>query len=262
MLFYQHNAITSYSVTDQIEILLNLTITNGGYNQLAINSYNASYIISSGSYSDDIKEDLIINNTNYRDNAFNFCNGECSLITLHTYNTYSVNETNQYTVSPYLYQIPNGSCNDIYSITDTAFIELATNAPVKFTEDYYECYPHVIDALIDSIGIGSGNASMYVPLIFAIILPFLYLWLDYIGIQTPSTEYNHIEKSHIWEHFIISLLRAKELKTKGMIKNNKKCGLISLVNDIENVDKRSRKHNVPDSVRRLKRRKSIKKNIN
>lgn len=236
-----------------MKALLNVTVTNGGYNQLSINSYNASYIIASNAYSDDSKEDVLINDTEWRTNSFSFCHGECSMVTLHTYNKFSVNETNKHTVSPYLAQVNNGSCADIFSVSDNAFRQMISTYPVKFTEDYYECYPHVFDALIDSIGIGAGNAAMYVPLVFSVVLPFLYLWLDYIGIKTPSTEYGNTDKERVWDQLIICLLRAKYKKTKGMEKGNPRSGLIALADDIEDITRRARKK---DSKRKRKQKNS------
>ena len=54
---------------------------------------------------------------------------------------------------------------------------LADSPPQRLEQEYYECHHDNSEALFQALGIASGNAAMFVPIILFSLLPLLYLYL-------------------------------------------------------------------------------------
>lgn len=206
------DASTQLTLYTALSKLLRVVAANGGYRSMVRNMYNASFATIANRLYPFV--DASVMDPHWRANAFDFCDGECNLLVVRSLGMRSLDHslTESYT------QLPDGACtaSGIYSIPSAQFQRLIETPPARVTEKYYKCSPFIQDAFNDAVGIGSGNASTLVPVLFALLLPALYMWLDYVGHIQSAPEYDETEKEETMEHLLNQLLRAKEGKTRAM----------------------------------------------
>jgi hypothetical protein len=176
-------------------------------------SYNASFYTVNpfGNYSDLV----------YQNSFDEFCKLKtglgCSLVIFHAFDATSK------AVSTFQYQLYNGSCRNTEAIPFEVWNQLVVVPPVQFTQLYYECYDQTRAAIVSALGIASGNAQIFLPILMFLILPFLYLILLVIHEVPPKAEYKEQEKEQVNAIFALVLLRLRDGKTRGI----KKHGILS-----------------------------------
>lgn len=69
------------------------------------------------------------------------------------------------------------------------------NPPVQFTQTYFECYDTASSAMLNALGVASGNTQLFIPFAVFMILPLLYFSLVIIRQVPPKDEYNKQEVS-------------------------------------------------------------------
>lgn len=143
----------------------------------------------------------------------------CSMIVFNTY------DESTHAVSPYKYQLRNGSCHNSISISSNDWAKLVASPPVQFTQIYYECYDNTQSAIVAAIGIAQGNTQTFLPFFVVLALPILYFILVVIREVPPKAEYKEQEKTEVSEILSLLMLRLRDGKTRGVKKNGVLMGL-------------------------------------
>lgn len=181
-------------------------------NYLALNraAYNASYFTANPAVGDNCNAACLTM-------LFDFCNlggaMSCSLLMFNSQN-YAAQ-----TVSPFKFQLTNGSCSNSFVIAPAAWQKLIDNPPVQFTQTYYECYETTSSALLTSLGVASGNSQLFIPIVMVAILPLIYAILVCIRQVPPKEEYQKIEKAQVMDILSLVLLRMRDGKTRNIKKD-------------------------------------------
>lgn len=89
-----------------------------------------------------------------------------------------------------MYLMENGSCTNIFEVPHGTVVAIRDTVPAQFFEQYYECTKNWLDAFVDAVGIALGTVSAIVPIILLLVLPFMYLWLNFSGHAKPREKYS------------------------------------------------------------------------
>lgn len=230
-----HTAPAAFTKVEQAIYLLEMTISNGGYDSLMRHMYNASFASASSIYGEDTN-DIVLDAT-WRENAYAFCNGYCSIFAVNSFG----DSLSDHSVSEFMHVLRGGACEDVLSMSRETYLSLVSAPPVELSEKYYECNTAPADAFNDAIGIASGNTSTIVPIVFMVLLPFIYLWITISG-GIAKHEYEQEEKDDMRDQLILYLLRAKDGKVRSMKPNSP---IVILANEIEKL--REQMGGYPDS---------------
>lgn len=190
LLFYNIPAQTSVTalLRAQVGSLLTLLSKYGTYRALNAAAYNATAtsVLVQG-YQQGIFTPA------WQRGIFKFCklanNQTCSAASFFVFNPNTV------TVSPYHYNLVNGSCSNSMSIRDEVWEQLATRPPVPLTQSYYECYNTFDAALLNAAGVASGNASIAMLVLMIALLPLIYTLLAIFQQVPQPSEYSERQKS-------------------------------------------------------------------
>lgn len=117
--------------------------------------------------------DAIYEAYNFDTNDFSFCDDNCSLISLNSYDF--LNQA----MSPYFYNLNNGHCRD--STDKESFDSLGATPPTDLVEEYYRCRSTKTSAFFNSVGIANGNMLLFAPFICLLfLLPIIRLYHTYV----------------------------------------------------------------------------------
>ena len=149
--------------------------------------------------SQDVTGNTFQNNT-YRHSAYDFCYGNCSIVTVNAYDAF-------YQTSLYYYSVLNGSCTD--TISSDSFENLVI--PVaRLTEVYYECISNLFNSIINSMGIASGNFQLFLPPFIGICILIAKFVMKYFGIT--ERPYGQGERDDILDSLALQLLLYRDKK--------------------------------------------------
>ncbi len=179
---------------------------------LSERAYNASFAAAASTNPD---ADPIMRTPSWRDEAYEFCLssnfGPCSLLTWHLYD-----ELDQ-SVSPFMYQLQNSSCTDSITMPYEVWNRLySQEPPANLETGYFKCTMTDSAAMLNSVGIASGNVGLMVPLLMILLLPLIYTWLKFIGFTPPKEEYTDADKENTTAILVTQVLRMRDGKTRGM----------------------------------------------
>jgi hypothetical protein len=190
LIFYDWSNTPETSYTDLVR-LLSLYPTGRDINREAYNiSINAVL-----SYTND---------SIWRRNAYEFCSSltsrGCSVLAIATFSP------PLYTVSPYYFQVPYGSCNNSFTISKESQQKLLQIPPTDLTEIYFECNRSPYDSFISALGVSVGNTVMarYVAIAF---VTFILFWYNRIY---PLHTYTNKEREKVLQFFAFNLLLARD----------------------------------------------------
>ena len=179
-------------------------------------AYNAAFITTALSLPS--KAQNMILTRSYIESSFAFCqtnvltNDNCTAIIWKEYSD------SAQTVSPYYYQLFNGSCRDSI-LVESAIDALAEIAPVSLNENYLICKNNIYNAILAAFGIAQGNVQTAAPIILGALLPVIYLYLKMIGYVPPKIEYTPEEMQVAINELALQIVRARDGKTRAMKKN-------------------------------------------
>lgn len=159
------------SLQAQVELLLDMVVKAGGFDKLSRSAYNASFASASAVFTPNT--DPIMTDPAWRSDAYAFCNHACSMLVVNGFG----DSVSDQVMTAFMYPFQNGSCNDVFSVPPETHQNLLNEAPTLFTERYFECVMIPADAINESIGLASGNATTLVPIAFLILLPLVYIFL-------------------------------------------------------------------------------------
>lgn len=214
IIFFNVPMSTSEAVLEEsIFALLELRMQYATYD-LSKEGYNASYAAGA---STNINAERYMQTLQWRERAYAFCLtqdfGYCSLITWHVYDDLDQS------ISSYMYQLVNASCRDSIIMPYEDWSNLYNQpAPASLETGYYKCDPTKSSALMNSIGIASGNVGLFVPVMVVLMLPLIYTWLKFIGFVPPKEEYTEQELEVATSLLVTQVLRIRDGKTRGMQK--------------------------------------------
>lgn len=101
----------------------------------------------------------------FREDAYEFCEVSgvsCSIISINTFG-------DRWEVNEYYLQLFQASCVNTYYIPGV-FTQLGAVPPTALAENYFECTETVWSAMVNSIGVASGTASLFLPLFITTLL--------------------------------------------------------------------------------------------
>ena len=229
----------TYDFISSLIFFDNTTATDayGKHRYLLSFFYYTQIIIILKQYKGSIPSYDVIYEDIWRENAYSFCNGSCSLYAINSFG----DSLNDHAISQFMNILDGGACEDVLSMPFDAFSSLVSVPPEDLTEKYYECNTAPADAFNDAIGIASGNTATIVPIVFMVLLPFIYLWITISG-GIAKHEYQREEKDDMQDKLILYLLRARDGKVRSMKPNSP---IVILSNEIEHLS--SQMGGYPDS---------------
>lgn len=201
-------------ISRQLITLLKVIEKNGGYEKVNRNSYNASFIQSATFYKN-LSETLSGENAATAAHDFCFIDGT-SCTVLNFFET----EIRSHTISDFQLQLPEPSCDDTFSIPDSAWELLKENPPSSLEQGYYECYPTEFETILNAIGVASGNTSIAMIGLFLILMPILYYLMVILDEVPPKPEYSDRELHEALRVISLVVLRAKDGNTIGLPANS------------------------------------------
>jgi hypothetical protein len=205
------------SMTDVVNIWLNLTVSNGGAFRLNQNAYNASWAAAASTYAPNV--DPIYNDSAWRASSYEFCRtddfGSCSLVAVNSYGT----DVFDYSLTEYLFLLNDGSCAEQFVISDAAFDNMINSPPTPIVETYYDCVMTPYDSMMNAAGVASGNVSLIVPILVFMVLPLMYLWLTLTGNVQSKPEYENQELDSALQLLALQILRIRDDHLRGIKKD-------------------------------------------
>lgn len=235
------NLITGYmffdgmSMTDVVNVWLNVTVDNGGAFRMNQNAYNASWAAAASTYAPNVSS--VYTNNEWRQSAYDFCRtddfGSCSILAINSYGSSVFDQA----LTEYLFLLTDGSCSEQFVIDPNAFARMIAKPPTPIVETYFDCVMYPSDSLMNAAGVASGNVSLIVPLIVLAFLPFMYFWLTITGNVQSKPEYEEQELDSALQLLALQVLRIRDNHLRGM----KKDGLLitltrEMVHSARNAD--------------------------
>lgn len=198
-LFYD----TNLDMTGQIQMLLGTIVKSPGYYAFNKMAYNATWASAASTYS---STDPMYKDPVFRKDAYDFCfseflNESCSILSINVYGDSLFDKA----LTEFMYILTEGSCNDVFTMSDNTLQGLLAKPPTPFVENYYECTLSEVDAFINAVGIASGNTGTLVPVAILCLLPLLYMWLNATGQTSPKEEYSREDKALASEFIAIQV---------------------------------------------------------
>jgi len=137
--------------------------------------FNASFlplVLGSGkshSTSTSTTDTAALNNLldpHFRARAYEFCgpNVNCSLIIINSYDELDT------AINDYFHQVNDSSCNDQFSLSESAWNLISENPPTTLVDDYYQCTLTPWHAFLQAIGVSVGNMSAAMIPFFPILV--------------------------------------------------------------------------------------------
>jgi len=112
----------------------------------------------------------------------------CSLI------VFQSKKTEDFAINGFAFQLPNAACSKSIYCED-CMNELSTNIPFSLTEDYLTCVEKVFNNFILSVGISTGNASIFTQIILFLLTFLLGQYLKiFFGYVTDFGNGPDVEK--------------------------------------------------------------------
>jgi len=198
-----NNDSKNATAAEQMALIIDMTLQNSGYDSLTRNSYNASFASAATSSG---RVDPAVATEEYRRNSYHFCDGTCALLTMNTYGQ-SVLDIS---ITPFMHVLSGGSCGDTFTIPDADTSKLRTE-PTPFVESYFVCTSSVDDAIVEAVGVASGTAGTFLPLIMTITLLIIRKWLKMNGYMLGAPEYDSMDLRTKRREFVECLLTARGL---------------------------------------------------
>ena len=96
---------------------------------------------------------------------------------------------------------------------------LVQNPPVKFYQDYYQCYPSPSSTLLSSFGVAAGNLSIALPIALALLLPLVYLLLKCMDKVPLEDVYTEEEEATAAKMLAGMLLRLRDKRAAGLLQD-------------------------------------------
>ena len=133
---------------------VSLTLGNGRYPRINTSKLSAS---------DNTSLATLAGNT-FRDRAYLFCDGKCSILSLNFYDPYLAHMNSRFRSYGQMH------CQDTFSIPDTSWGNLSATTPTSLIQAYYKCRVSVQKAVLDAIGVSVGNVTVVMSTLLLIIL--------------------------------------------------------------------------------------------
>jgi hypothetical protein len=214
--FFDEPGLAPPAATKQILRLLDMVVANGGYNFISARAYNASFASAAVARGQG-NVDPIVNSSAWRESAYSFCNYSCSVLVVNSFG----DALEDSAMTEFMFQMVNGSCSDIYSMSDETFQTLQATAPTAITERYLQCKMKTEDAFNDALGIAAGNAATVVPVIFLMILPIFYFLETFFGVDLNGRgEFSDHDIEETLSELMVLLLRVEDHKLRSMQDEN------------------------------------------
>lgn len=96
---------------------------------------------------------------------------------------------------------------------------LVQNPPVKFYQDYYTCHNDPLSSLQAAMGVAAGNTSVVVPIILAMLLPFVFLLLRVLDKVPLEDIYNEDDEAAAAKMLAGMLLRLRDKRAAGLLRD-------------------------------------------
>jgi len=102
---------------------------------------------------------------------YNFCGAKCAVL------NFAPSDLHNQAISPYYYNLLDGHCQDVTGVVDSGWNKLSEKPPMQLLEDYYKCYPSPSSLWLDSLGIATGNADLWMKIYSIIFIPLaVFMW--------------------------------------------------------------------------------------
>ena len=121
----------------------------------------------------------------WKNKHYEFCRSQdgkfCSLLSI--YSTFTSSS-----ITSFHFPVYNGSCNDFVSLDEEAAERFVNTPPTPLVEPYMKCKRTIFAAIVDSVGIVSGNISAMSPLIMlAVFYLYFYGYIQWKGVKQDVT---------------------------------------------------------------------------
>jgi hypothetical protein len=180
-----NNDAKNATASEQISMIIDMVVDNGNYNNMTAASYNASFGIAAKASLPLSRINPLVNSPAYRLRSFRFCKDSCALFTANIFG----DEVLDKSITPFMHVLTGGSCGDVYTIPAAESVNLQEE-PTPFVESYFVCTSSEDDAVVEAVGVASGTAGTFVPLIITIALLIVRKWLHLQGYMLSSPEYD------------------------------------------------------------------------
>lgn len=208
---------------DSTAYLLDLVFASTSNQAIVANAHNAMVAsILSSSFGDSSQ---FINET-FRSEAYDWCNVSgvgCSI--------FAYNMKDPYTqINNYYLQIFEASCSDTLYYAG-AMTKLGNIAPVPLEEKYFECTSTVWNALINSIGVATGTASLFLPMFI-----LMFVWIaNYMKSSSKKAElrrYTQDDRDGIIDALALQLLLVRD-KSMHRMNRSKTSVLADIISEAQ-----------------------------
>jgi hypothetical protein len=171
-------------------------------NKAAFKAQSLSTLVALGSAAPQVKQ------ASYVKDAFEFCYLPAEGIHCSVLSFYTLDEDT--TVSNYHYPLVNGSCRDALTISDSAWSNIANAPPTPIVQDYYECLPTQSDALLNAVGVASGNTSIAMLLLLFFCVPLVFGLMACCRRIPREQEYPEKDKQRTLDTLATLILRHRD----------------------------------------------------
>jgi hypothetical protein len=202
----------------------------GDLNQLVYNATFASVVLGNGQIAtiekafqaaktnttsnQEYVDFLYLQNSTFRKDAYKFWQGTGpkGMVIVRSFDIYNTAINGDY------HQLVNGSCFDSYSLSDAAWTNAYANPPTQLIQDYFKCHYGVQDTIITALGVGSGTANAFIPVMIILFMFFIH------KLGLPRTKmikdlYTEGERqkalTHLATHLLMIRDREEELLAQG-----------------------------------------------
>ena len=88
--------------------------------------------------------------------------------------------------------------------------------PTKFYQDYFTCKPDTLSTVQAAVGVASGNLSVTVPIVLAILLPLVFLLLQCLDKVPMKDVYGKEDEEKALQVVAGMMLRLRDRRAVGL----------------------------------------------
>lgn len=169
-------------------------------------AFNASF---AGSYWGSFTADPYYRSSEYVMSSLLFCKddryGFCRLM---VFSSFDGNQNN-FAISQYQFQLPQGFCNNTIAIPWNDFKHLVYTPFANLAQEYVNCNTSTYNAFVNSLGIAMGNVNTITPILVALMVGFIFFLAGMMNINIRQT-YGQSEKDEIIDKLALGLLLARD----------------------------------------------------
>jgi len=197
------------------------------YNASSVGQYKNGSPIQDPGNGGKLRSDAFMQS--YLDDAFEFCDGECFIMTLKYYGLSTTLGANSVSFLDI-------ACSSKPFPTEKAWQNLIDNPPVPLVEEYVTCQNSKAKAFATALGLANGLLQAFMTLCALVFLPFLVYAMEFFGYIRPipklGEEYDTADKQLVMEELALQLLRIRDKDLRGLVKGG---ALDLLGNDLINT---------------------------